>query len=80
MKTLQTTKARFYKVRSFADPEITYNVRQMPDGAWLCDCPNFVFNGYVEKPCKHILRLWGDLMGMPTKNELINEPLTEADL
>jgi hypothetical protein len=42
---------KFYKVKSFTEPEVEYTVRNFGEGEYRCDCPAFVFS---EKECKHI--------------------------
>ena len=50
-------KARFYRIRSFTDPERFYTVRCMPNGAWLCSCPHFLMRQRQIGECKHIRRV-----------------------
>lgn len=47
-------QAKFYKVKG---TEKEYTVRELPNGEWRCDCPNFVFNWKKIGECKHIKEL-----------------------
>jgi len=52
-------EVKFFKVKSFTDPDKEYTVRRLADGSWKCDCPHFVFN---EKKigamgCDHVRKI-----------------------
>lgn len=42
-----------WQVRSESDPKTTYIVSTLGDGAWRCDCPDYMYRGMVRY-CKHI--------------------------
>jgi hypothetical protein len=44
-------RAKFFKVKSFTTKGVEYNVRHLPDGAWVCNCPRQISK---KDPCKHI--------------------------
>lgn len=57
------SEAIVYEVKSFSDPTKTYQVRELPDHSWRCQCPFFVFNeGKMRRAnttpaCDHIRQL-----------------------
>lgn len=46
--------AKFYKVKSFTDPDTTYIVRRDVRGHWGCNCSRWIFKKRNEPDCKHI--------------------------
>lgn len=47
-------KADFYPIKSKTSDRI-YNVRKLPNGEWVCSCPDFIFRSRkVRQDCKHI--------------------------
>ena len=48
--------AKFYKVKSFSNANLEYNVRQLPNDEWRCDCPFFVFRlDKMGEDCKNMI-------------------------
>lgn len=49
-------KAQFYKVSSFTDPSVEYQVVRDVNGIWKCGCPNYAFKSTADGLyiCKHI--------------------------